>query len=307
MNIIKRRKIFLILSGILVLLSIIVLLVFGLKFSIDFKGGTRLEVNMADENTDTREKIEQVYNQNDIRVNSVQQTELGYRISSSAIDEATKDQILNELDAQEQAFEVLGPVIGGETRNKAVMAVFLAIVAITIYIAVAFWKSGGVISSWKFGITAIIALVHDVIITLGAFSIFGVLFGVEIDSLFVTAILTIIGFSVHDTIVVFDRIRENIKNNVKHIPFEQIVGNSITETVARSLGTSILVLLVLFSMAIFGGESIRWFVIAFIIGVVVGAYSSIFVASPILLEWYKFDQNGGAKTLRQKLIKPKKK
>ncbi len=306
MNIIKKRRLFLSISGILTLLSVISLLVFGLNFSIDFTGGSRLEISFEDNVVD-RDTLEQAYESKNVELNSIQELESGYRISSSEISSETKNEIVSELSALEESFEALGPTIGGETRDKAIFAVILAVFAITVFIAIAFWKSGGVISSWKFGASAIFALVHDVIITLGAFSLFGVLFGVQIDSLFITAILTIMGFSVHDTIVVFDRVRENIKNNVKKSSFEEIVGKSITETVARSLGTSILVLLVLFAMVLFGGESIRWFVIAFIIGVVVGAYSSIFVASPILVEWNEFDNKGGFKNFKQNLGRLKKK
>lgn len=305
MNIVRKRKLFLWLSGVLTLISIIILLVFGLKFSIDFTGGSRLEVSLSGDNEQVRNKIEQVYDSNDIKLNSIQQTENGYRVSSTAIDESTRDKVVKELETESLSFEVLGPTVGGEARNKAIFAVLIAIVAITTYIAIAFWKSGGVISPWKFGISAIVALAHDVIITLGAFSLFGIFFGVEVDALFVTAILTIIGFSVHDTIVVFDRIRENIKNNVKKIPFEEVVGHSITETMGRSLSTSILVLIVLFAMVLFGGDSIKWFVIAFIIGVVVGAYSSIFVASPLLIEWHNFDKRGGIGSLKTKFLKKK--
>ncbi len=305
MNIVRKRKLFLWISGVLTLLSIIVLLVFGLKFSIDFTGGSRLEVSLSGNNEQVREKIEQVYDSNNVKLNSVQQTENGYRISSAAIDEPTRDKIIKDLDAKNLSFEVLGPTVGGETKNKAIFAVLISMVAITTYIAIAFWKSGGIISSWKFGVAAIVALAHDVILTLGAFSLFGIFFGVEVDALFVTAILTLIGFSVHDTIVVFDRIRENIKNNVKKIPFEEVVGNSITETMGRSLSTSILVLIVLFAMVLFGGDSIKWFVIAFIIGVIVGAYSSIFVASPLLIEWYNFDKRGGINNLKRRFLRKK--
>lgn len=306
MNIIKKRKTFLFLSGALSVLSLVFLLVFGLKFSIDFTGGTRLDIAFS-KDVQTKEKIEEIYSQNNIGISAIQETQNGYVVSSAVMSQQVKDLIVRELGADEQGFEVLGPTIGGETRNKAIIAVFVAVFAITIYIAAAFWKSGGVISSWKFGVSAIIALLHDVVITLGAFALFGLLFGVQVDALFVTAVLTIMGFSVHDTIVVFDRIRENIKNNVKKSSFEEVVGKSINETIARSLATSILVFLVLIAMLLFGGESIRWFVVAFIIGVVVGAYSSIFVASPILIEWYNFDKNGGADRLRQKIKKIRRK
>ncbi len=291
MNIIKNRRLFLMISGALIFLSIAMLVFFGLKLSIDFTGGSRLEVSSFGEDLN-KVKIEETYNTENIRVNSIQETEGGFRISSALISKAQKDIIIKSLNAREQSFEVLGPTIGGETRDKAILAVVLAVIAITTYIAIAFWRSGGVISSWKFGVAAIIALIHDVVITLGAFSLFGLLFGVEIDALFVTAILTIMGFSVHDTIVVFDRIRENITNNVKKLSFEEIIDISILGTIGRSLNTSMTVIFVLFAMALFGGETIRWFIIAFIIGVTVGTYSSIFIAAPILLEWHDLDRRG---------------
>lgn len=302
---IRRRKIFLMISAAIVLLSLVSLFVNGLNLSIDFTGGTRLEI-LPEGKEISKVTIERAYLAEKLKVSSIQETDRkGYRISSNTMTDSQKDKILNTLDAKEQSFEVLGPTIGNETKNKALVAVMVAIAAITTYIAIAFWKSGGVISSWKFGITAIIALIHDVVITLGVFSLFGLLFGVQVDALFITAILTIMGFSVHDTIVVFDRIRENITNNVKKLTFEQIVDNSINDTMGRSLNTSITVVFVLFAMVLFGGESIRWFIIAFIIGVVVGTYSSIFIASPLLLEWYNFNKKDGFRNLKAKLNKKK--
>ena len=307
MNIIKKRRIFLSISGVLILTSILLLVFIGLKLSIDFTGGSRLGIKAVEQsgnlNLDT---IEKIYIDQGISVKSIQESNSGYIISSESISEEEKDQIIEKLNASEESFEVLGPTIGAETRNKALLAIVIAIFSITLYIAIAFWKSGGVISSWKFGVSAIIALVHDVIITLGAFSLFGILYGVEIDALFVTAILTIMGFSVHDTIVVFDRIRENITNNVKKQTFEELIDLSIMGTIGRSLNTSVTVVFVLFSMVLFGGESIRWFVVAFIIGVIVGTYSSIFIAAPILLEWYSFDKSGGMVNLKLKIKKLKK-
>jgi len=299
MNIIGKRKTYLFVSGLLVVLSIISLLINGLKLSIDFTGGSRLEIaSNSGEKIIKESEIDKAYASQNIKISSIQDTDEGYRISSSEISKEKKKEILNELDARELGFEVLGPTIGSETRDKAITAVFFAIIAITIYIAIAFFRSGGVISSWKLGASAIIALVHDVVITLGFFSLFGLLFDVQVDALFVTAILTIMGFSVHDTIVVFDRIRENIANNVKRFSFEELVNNSINETIGRSLNTSVTVLFVLFAMALFGGESIRWFVIAFIIGVIAGTYSSIFVASPILVIWHNWDRKK-IKTLKR--------
>lgn len=187
-------------------------------------------------------------------------------------------------DIRENRFETVGPVVGAELTRKALMAVGVASLFIIIYIAWAFRKIPKPYSSWKFGASAVIALLHDAVLVLGLFSIFGHFFKVEIDSLFVTALLTVIGFSVHDTIVVFDRVRENLPKMPKS-SFEEIVDFSLTETLARSLNTSLTVVLTLTALLLFGGETIRWFVVALLVGIVSGTYSSIFNASPILVMW----------------------
>jgi preprotein translocase subunit SecF len=184
-------------------------------------------------------------------------------------------------------FDTVGPVIGQETTNKAVLAVLFASILIVIYIAISFRKVPKPASSIRFGVSTVIALMHDVLVVVGVFSLLGHFLHVEIDSLFVTAVLTIIGFSVHDTIVVFDRIRENLSKN-GGTNFEKTVNDSILQTIGRSLNTSITVLLVLFALLIFGGESIRWFVVALIVGMISGTYSSIFNASPILVVWHEW-------------------
>jgi preprotein translocase subunit SecF len=157
------------------------------------------------------------------------------------------------------------------------------------YIALSFRKVPKPTSSLRFGICTVVALIHDVIVVLGIFSLLGVFLHVEVDSLFVTAILTVIGFSVHDTIVVFDRIRENMLKN-STLAFDRIVNDAILQTLTRSLNTSLTALLVLFTLLLFGGETIRWFVLALFIGIASGTYSSIFNAAPLLVSWYKWDQ-----------------
>jgi preprotein translocase subunit SecF len=158
-----------------------------------------------------------------------------------------------------------------------------------LYIAFAFREVPKPANSWRFGICAIIALLHDVLVVVGVFSILGHFFNVEVDSLFVTALLTVIGFSVHDTIVVFDRIRENLKKNLTH-SFEETVNNSILQTLGRSLNTSLTVILVLLALLLFGGESTKWFIVALLVGVVSGTYSSIFNAAPLLVLWNELSQ-----------------
>lgn len=187
-------------------------------------------------------------------------------------------------EIQELRFETVGPSVGQETTINALKAVAVASLAIVAYVALAFRKIPKPYSSWKFGVCAVIALIHDILVVFGLFSLFGHFFRVEIDTLFITALLTIMGFSVHDTIVVFDRIRENLKK-MPGETFGSVVNASILQTMARSMSTSLTVLLTLFALVLFGGETIRWFIVALLIGVTSGTYSSVFNAAPLLVLW----------------------
>jgi len=196
----------------------------------------------------------------------------------------------------ETRFDSIGPVIGKELAQKSWVAMALVLAMIIFYIAFAFRKvSGGLsgigkgVSSFKYGLVAVIALVHDVAIPTGIFAILGRYFGAEIDILFVTALLTILGFSVHDTIVVFDRVRENLQKGIGE-NFENTVGLSVSQTITRSINTSLTVLLVLLALFFFGGETTKYFSLALIVGIIVGTYSSIFLASPLLVTIYNFQQ-----------------
>lgn len=188
---------------------------------------------------------------------------------------------------EEKRFDSIGPVIGGELKNSAVWATIIALIAIVLYIGWAFRKVSRPVSSFKYGISATIALFHDVIITLGVFSILGHFYNVEIGVSFVAAILAILGYSVNDTIIVFDRTRENLlKSGIDD--FEEVVNKSVNETMVRSLNTSFTTLLVLFALYLFGGETIKYFVVALLVGIAFGTYSSIFIASPLLVSWQKW-------------------
>ena len=206
------------------------------------------------------------------------------------IDEATHQQILTELNkltpTTEKSFQYIGPSIGQELRNKTELAIVLALLAITLYIAFAFGKVSRPVSSWKYGIASLIALFHDVLIPIGIFSILGKLYNVEITIPIIAALLTILGFSVHDTIVIFDRIRENILRKGMG-QFEETVNWSLTQTLGRSISTVVTVEFVLISLYFLGGETLKYFALALIIGITSGAYSSIFIASPLLVSWYK--------------------
>lgn len=310
MDIVGRRKIFLLISAILNSIAILSIVLFGFKLSIEFTGGSRLDVAPTDNKAIDLQKLKGIIEKQNVDVVTIKRTgSKDASVRTSTITDSTKNQILAKatekgLALREKSFDTLGPTIGNEAKANALKAVGIAIVAITLYIAFAFRKVSKPISSWKFGISAIIALIHDVLMVLGAFSLFGLFFGVEIDALFITAILTIMGFSVHDTIVVFDRIRENIIKNVHNKSFDYIVNQSFNETLSRSLNTSLTVILVLLALLIFGGESIRWFIVAFLIGLITGTYSSIFIASAVLVEWNRADQKGYS---IRKLLKFKKK
>jgi preprotein translocase subunit SecF len=298
MDIVGKRKIFLTLSGFATAICLVSIILFGFRLSIDFTGGSKLELTSSDNKPINVQKVKDAIVSEKIRVVTVtKNSDTDITVRTDTISDAQKNLILakaNErgINVKEKSFDTLGPVIGGETRNNALKAIALAIIAITLYIAYAFRKVSRPVSSWKFGISAIIALMHDVVIVLGVFSLLGVFFGIEIDVLFITAVLTIMGFSVHDTIVVFDRIRENLLKNVRQNSFENVVNQSFNETLARSLNTSLTVVLVLLALLLFGGESIRWFIVAFLVGIITGTYSSIFIASAILVEWYQADQKG---------------
>ena len=217
-----------------------------------------------------------------------------YLLRFKPISQQQNDDFKNELqtsfpDLQELRYESVGPVVGAELTRNSILAVIVASIAIIAYIAWSFKSVPKPYVSWKFGASAVIALLHDAILLLGVFSLFGHFYGAEVDVLFVTAILTVIGFSVHDTIVVFDRIRENLPKMAKS-SFEEVVDYSLTETLVRSLNTSLTVTLTLSSLLLFGGDSTRWFVTALLIGIISGTYSSIFNAAPILVLWEQYNR-----------------
>lgn len=288
MRLLNYYRYFFILSGILTVVAVIALAVFGLELGIDFKGGTVTELRF--QQTVTPEQVRTTLAENGLDNAHVQATDdNGIIIRTSVTNKEENDKYLNAMrsklgEFEERRFDSIGPVIGEQLTRQAIYQLLLISVGIILYIAYAFRKVSRPVSSWQFGIAAVIALLHDLVIVLGAFAILGHYAGVEIDSMFVTALLTVLGFSVHDTIIVFDRIRENLRIYAGQT-MEFVVNHSISQTLVRSLNTSITVLLVLLALLLFGGETIRYFVLALFIGIIAGTYSSIFVASPILSYW----------------------
>ena len=213
------------------------------------------------------------------------------------IDDAAHENIVLKLQGmssfEEKSFEVIGPTIGAELKQKTRNAIIMVLLAITLYITFAFRKvSWSAIRSWQYGIASLVALFHDVIIPVGVLAVLGEFYNIEITIPVIAALLTILGYSVHDTIVIFDRIRENLLK-ARFKSFEETVDASLNQTLLRSISTVFTVLLVLFAIFFFGGQTLQAFSLTLIIGISSGAYSSIFVASPLLVAWAKWRQNRG--------------
>ncbi len=300
---IKYRKVWYTFSLLLIAISITALSMWGLKVGIDFTGGTLMEVEFSQTRPAATE-IKKVLTELDFGSVSVQPVDQNRAIIRLRdVSEEEHQQILSKLqekfstdgnEVKEIRFESIGPAIGRELRDKAVTALSIAIIFIILYIAYAFRKVSYPVQSWKYGIVAILALAHDILITTGIFAILGYFYNYEVNILFITALLTILGYSVNDTIVVFDRTRENLFHQ-KNKEFSEVVNLALNQTLVRSINTSFTTLLVLFSIFLFGGETIKQFILALIIGTIIGTYSSIFIASPLLVDWYNLSKKKHAK------------
>jgi preprotein translocase subunit SecF len=290
-NIISKTKYAYIFSGTLTVLSILSLFAWGLKYDIDFTGGTRMGVKFANQIPEKNE-ISDVLKDLNLGSLTIQNSENNtVFVRYAAEDDQTNSNVwkaLNEkyTDATQTSVDFTNSSVSGELKTKSLQAIALAIVVIMVYIAWAFRKVSRPVESWKYGLGAVIALVHDVLITAGIFSVLGHLFGIEVGIPFIAALLTILGFSVHDTIVVYDRTRENLLKSSSKISFPEVVNKSLNETLVRSINTSLTVIITLLAIYLFGGESIKYFALALLVGVTFGTYSSIFVASALLVTSY---------------------
>lgn len=286
MFVIKFRKLFVAISSVLVGLSIVSIAYFGIDFGIDFRGGALLEVAYSTERPAVQE-VQEILSSTGLDLGSVLIQPIGedtFSIKTKEITEAEKNQVLTSLGegVVETSFTSIGPSVGRELVRKSIISFILVALGIILFIAFSFRKVSKPVSSWKYGLIAVGALIHDVIIPIGGFAMFSHLLGVQADTLFVVAILTILGLSVSDTIVVFDRIRENLRLN-KFKTFEETVGNSLTQVYTRSLATSFTLFVVLLALIFFGPDSTRYFAIMLTAGMFFGTYSSIFLASPLLI------------------------
>lgn len=288
MFIVKNKKIFIIISTILVLLAVVSLFVFPLKVGIDFKGGALTEVLYKDVRP-LQTDLDTAFKAVNFGSVLIQPTgDLGYIIKTADLDEIGHNLLLKTLSLdgknvlEEKSFNSIGPSVGRELTRKAIMAIVFVSLGIILFIAFAFRKVSRPVSSWKYGLMAVISLLHDVIIPIGIFSVLSHFYGAEVDTLFVVAALTILGLSVSDTIVIFDRIRENLRGR-GDTSFGDVVGKSLDQSYLRSIFTSLTVIMVLLSLFFFGPESTKYFALMLTAGMFFGTYSSIFLASPLLV------------------------
>ncbi len=284
MFIIKHKKIFVIISAVLVGLSLVSIGYFGLKLGIDFKGGSLTQIQYTDARPD-QSVIEGRLLPLELGEMLIQPTGTdSYSIKTRAINETERAEVLKVLgsSAKEKSFTSIGPSVGAELVRKSIISFVFVALGIIFFLAYSFRKVSKPVSSWKYGLIAIGSLIHDILISVGIFALLSHFYGAEVDTLFVVAVLTILGLSVSDTIVVFDRIRENIR--VGHFKnFEETVGKSLDQVYTRSIATSFTVIVVLISLAVFGPESTKVFAIMLTAGMFFGTYSSIFLASPLLV------------------------
>lgn len=302
MWVVNHRKIFYTFSIILVVASIVSLSVWGLKPGIDFTGGTLIQLEYPSGRPDqavVASSLTAIDPSASVRPSGSNE----YIVRMKPVDQAEKAAVLSALNAGQsdtasstdssmatvKTFDSIGPILGAEALRKAYVSIILVILGIVLFITFAFRKVSEPVSSWKYGLAAIVALVHDVIIPIGVFSVLGHFLGYEVDTLFVTALLVVLGFSVHDTIVVFDRVRENLHAS-SNKPFQQVVGDSISQTFTRSVNTSATTLIALIVLYIFGGVSTEHFSLALIVGIAAGTYSSIFIGSPLLVTLEKWQK-----------------
>lgn len=299
MYIVKNKALFLSISLLLIVASLAAVALFGLKKGIDFTGGANVQVTYTGETPDVT-LIKESIKEAGLGESLVQPTETGVSVKLRDIGEAEREALAAGLslggtrEYKEVSFTSVGPSIGNELTQKAIIAVIAVVLAIVIFIAFSFRHVSEPVPSWKYGVIAIVTFLHDIIIPLGLIAVLGHYAGAEIDTLFVVAILTILGISISDTIVVFDRIRENLRLKVSN-DFETVVGKSLSQSFARSINTSLTVIIVLVALYFFGPSATKLFSLILITGMAVGTYSSIFVASPLLILAESFQRKNSNK------------
>lgn len=298
MNFLRTANFFLTVSAVLVVASLVLLVYPGPNLSIDFTGGTLIEIGGTAIN---KQQVETAIKAitfptplDNITTNNTQDGTVLVRMRSLTNEEhiTLTDAMNNAIEGyQELQFTTIGAVVGSTMKTRSIWALIIASIAIIVYIAIAFRKIPRKYSAWRFGVVAVVTLLHDVLITVGVFVLLSQYTSFQFDTLFITALLTILGYSVNDTIIIFDRIRDNLSNQARKESFAEVANKSLNDSLTRSFNTSFSTLIMLFSLAAFGSESIRWFVLTLIVGAVIGTYSSIFLATPLLVKWQDMQKN----------------
>ncbi|MBI4094341.1 MAG: protein translocase subunit SecF [Candidatus Liptonbacteria bacterium] len=289
-NIIGRTRIFLTVAAILVFASLAVIAAFGFRQGIDFAGGTLWQFASKTATPDAVREFFRAQERYAGAMVSADSEGNAFFVRLPELTEEAHQELLAPLrgrfeGVEELGFQSVGPSVGRELRRNAVVALILALFAISLYVAFVFRKVSRPVASWKYGVITLLTLFHDVAIPAGLLALLGRTFGVEVDSTFVVALLVVMGFSVHDTIVVFDRIREHLALDRGRTDFADIVNASVNQTIARSVNTSLTLVIVLLALLVAGPPSLFYFLVALLVGVVAGTYSSICVASPLLVAW----------------------
>jgi len=285
MNIMKYRPIFLIISSLLIIVSLFSIVKWGFRPSIDFAGGSVWEIKFSLDVS--QDDLRRIFSDQNIDLNSISVSDHDYTLDFSNIDQSQKEALTSAIavldpEYYELRFETLGPSLGQELLKKTIFAVALSSLALLFFI-------GRKFSDFSFGASAVLAMLHDAFILIGSFSLLGHFFAAQLDSLFVTALLTTLSASVHDTVVTFDRIRELKRKNIK-IDWVDLANQAVSEVIVRSINNSMTIIFMLFSLVLLGGQSTRWFAAALLIGVICGTYSSTAVAIPLVLLWKRKKQ-----------------
>lgn len=299
MWVVNYRKVWFTLSAVLVLASVWAFYSYGFNLSIDFKGGTLTEVHYNTKAL-SKEQIDSALSKENLGGFSIRPTGTdGFVVRTRELSETEKMELKNTLipagvTGSIERQTTIGPTAGAELKSKAFKAIIVVVLMIVLFVTFAFRKVSRPVASWKYGLATIVALAHDVIIPTGIFVALGHYFGLEIDLLFVTGLLAILGYSVHDTIVVFDRVRENLGHKPANTSgeFEKTVGESVSQTFGRSINTSLTILITLLALYVYGSSATKDFSLLLIVGLIAGTYSSIFIASPLLLTFFKWQKKG---------------
>lgn len=296
LDVIKNRKIYLTTSAVLMSVSLIILIVFGLNLGVEFRGGVQWQISIENQQQilpgDLRSSLINAGAPSELLIRASGENVFFVRLPSITEDEKSiYKEVLGGLgEVRELSFSEIGPAVSAELRKNAIEAMILALIAISLYIAWAFRKVFYAVKPWKYGVITLATLLHDVIIPAGLMALLGHLMGVEVDSIFIIALLFVMGFSVNDTVVIFDRIRENLLfKRGKKIALDEVINKSVNETLMRSINTSFTLIVVLLALIFAGPSILLYFLLTVLVGTLVGTYSSIFLASPLLYEWSKKD------------------